>query len=113
MGMKKYSVDMERIKRLEESDFSNPETKKETFSLIETLCGNIIEQNKRIQELEDEINRLKGEKGKPSFKAGKKEEIEPKEKETMKEKPKKEWSKDSKTEKIKKIPTCTVLLIPL
>ena len=36
--------------------------------MIESLCQIIImAQDERIQELEDEINRLKGEKGKPKF----------------------------------------------
>ena len=89
--MTKYTIDIERIKRLQNSDFSSPETQKEVFNLIESLCAIIIEQNEKIQQLKDEINRLKGEKGKPVFKPSKKEPNEQKNKDRMEVEPKKKW----------------------
>ena len=90
--MAELKIDIERIKKLQYSDFSLPETQKEVFNIIESLCAIIIEQNKIIQELKDEINRLKGEKGKPKFKPGKETEEEKKEQDKMEGGPKKEWS---------------------
>jgi len=92
-----YKLDMDRIKRLENADMTNPEFRREALSIIENLCGIIIEQGQRIQELEDEINNLKGEKGRPKFK----EKADPESpKVKMETKPKKEWSKSSKNDKI-------------
>jgi hypothetical protein len=90
---------IERIKRLEGCDFTSPGIQGEVFSLLEALCGIIIAQEEEIQELKDEINRLKGEKGKPKFKAPK-----PEDKYGDKDgagiKPRKAWKKSSKAEKV-------------
>lgn len=63
----------EKIKNLNpnEIDFNNEEVTKpllfELLNLIEALAHYVERLEKREQELEDEINRLKGEKGKPKF----------------------------------------------
>jgi len=62
-------TEMERVKNLQSMDFSLPETKREILNLLESLCGIIMVQQQEIQELKDEINRMKGEKGKPKFTA--------------------------------------------
>ena len=99
--MTKYKIDTERIKIIEESDFSSPDTKKEVFGLIESLCKIIIDQNDEIQELKDEINRLKGEKGKPDIKAAK-EKTDRTDKDNEKPPIHREgWRKSPKREKIK------------
>ena len=108
--MIKYSIDIERIKKLQNSDFSSPETKKEVFNLIESFCAIIIDQNERMQQMEDEINRLKGEKGKPVFKPSNKASNEPKDKDRMEAEPKKKWIKGTKVDKIKIDRTETIKL---
>jgi hypothetical protein len=67
-AMYKLEIELQRIKKLQGCDFSDPATQREVFSLLETLFGMILELRKENQELRDEINRLKGEKGKPTFK---------------------------------------------
>ena len=100
--------EIERIKKVETSDFTLPETRKEAFNLLESLCKTIMEQAKEIQELKDEINRLKGEKGNPAFEQKKK---KPEEKEKkMNTTLKKEWKKGTKKDKIKIDRTETVKL---
>jgi len=90
---------IERIKRLEGCDFTSPGTQREVFSLLEALCGIIIAQEQEIQELKDEINRLKGEKGKPKFKAQKPED-KFKDKDGAEIEPTKAWKKSSKSKTI-------------
>jgi hypothetical protein len=97
--MKKNEIDIERIKNCIESDLTTKEAQKEIYSLIESLCGIIIAQSEEIQELKDEINRLKGEKCKPVFKPGKKEAGSKKDG-GLDVKPEKKWSKGSKLDKI-------------
>jgi len=97
MKMTKFSIDYQKIKELENSDFSLPETKTAVFELIASLCAIIIEQNEIIQELRDEINRLKGEKGKPKFKPNKKTEKNKVDKSQLEPGDKKTWSKGTKT----------------
>ena len=104
------NIDIQRIRRLQDSDFTLPETKKDVFNLIESLCAIIIEQNEIIQELRDEINRLKGEKGAPKFKPGKKETSEKEGLAKMERGEKNEWNKGTKTEKIKVDRTVTIEL---
>jgi hypothetical protein len=99
--MSMQNIDIQRIKQLQDSDFTLPETQKEVFNLIECLCAIIIEQNETIQELRDEINRLKGEKGAPKFKPGKKETKEKEGLARMERGEKNEWNKGTKAEKIK------------
>jgi len=109
-NMTGQKIDIERIKKLQSRDFTLPETQKEVFNIIELLCAIIMEQNKIIQELRDEINRLKGEKGKPEIKPGKKDTDEKKEQDKMERGAKKEWSKGTKSEKIKPDRTVTIEL---
>jgi cell division septum initiation protein DivIVA len=45
---------------------------KKLFNLVETLNQNNLELKRQNQELRDEINRLKGEQGKPKIKPSKK-----------------------------------------
>ena len=56
-------------------DFSNPEIVKELFLKLLNACGNVLNENAKLreenQELKDDINRLKGEKGKPNIKPNK------------------------------------------
>ena len=99
--MSKQNIDIQRIRKLQDSDFTLPETQKEVFNLIESLCAIIMEQNETIQELRDEINRLKGEKGAPKFKPGKKETKEKENPGRMERGEKNEWNKGAKVEKIK------------
>ena len=94
-------LELERIKKLQSSDFSLAETQKEVFSIIETLCTIIIDLQEENRELKDEINRLKGEKGNPLFKAMKKEPETSPEKASMDTATKKTRTKSCKTEKIK------------
>ena len=98
--MTKYSFDIQRIRKLQGSDFTLPETQREVFNIIESLCAIIIEQNNTIQELRDEINKLKGEKGKPKFKPSKGEKEAKKQITPMEPGEKKEWRKGSKSEHI-------------
>ena len=98
--MSEIKAAMEQVKQLHDKDFSLPETQREIFSLFESLFGIIIAQQQEIQELKDEINRLKGEQGKPKFttkkpdtKTGKERKIETD--------PKKPWVKSSKKGKIR------------
>lgn len=100
--MLKTDIDMRRIVNIENIDFSSEEGKKEILNILEILCERITELEKTNQEQRDEINRLKGEKGKPEIKPNKKEEDnEPNnEKEKMEKPEKKEWKKGSKIDKI-------------
>jgi hypothetical protein len=100
MPKSKPLIDTKRIQKLQTSDFSVCETQKEVFNIIESLCTLIMELQKENQEYKDEINRLKGEKGKPIFKETKEEENE-KTDEKMEKDQKKKWFKSSKIEKIK------------
>ena len=91
---------IEKIKRIEQSDLTLPTAQKEIFGLIETLCQIIIKQAEEIQNLKDEINRLKGEKGKPDFKAKKEKKETPNDKNNMDVNPEKTWQKSPKNIKI-------------
>jgi len=99
--MTKYKMDMEQIRKVEDLDFTLPETQKEVLSLIESLCKTIIEQNNEIQALKDEINRLKGEKGKFEIKSAKKQQAEETKPDPPKPKETKKWQKSEKNVKIK------------
>jgi predicted GNAT family acetyltransferase len=97
----------DRIKGINDLDFKAVEAKKEVFNLIETLCQKIIEQAKEIEQLRDEINKLKGENGTPKFKA--KAPINDKD-EIKLESNKKERIKRSKVDRIKIDRTETIKL---
>ena len=101
--MAQYSINMEQIKRLESGDLSEAEFRREALNLIETEYGIIIALANKVQELEDEINRLKGEKGKPEFKKGKaKMDTETTQDDELKKpKQKVNWKKGTKKDKIK------------
>lgn len=99
-NMSVQKVDIERIKRIQDMDFSSDETKKEILNIIELLCSNVIELQKENQELKDEINKLKGEKGKPDIKPRTKSDIESKEGKTSKS-TREAWKKRSKKDNIK------------
>jgi len=101
----KQILPLERINKLESSDFAAPETRQEILSILEILCATIIDLQKENQELKDEINRLKGEKGKPKFKKKKEEPLIPK---GRMENQTKEWKKSSKSESIKIDRTVTI-----
>ena len=87
--MSKITKEIERVKNLQQMDFSLPETQQEVYRLLETLCGIILELQQENQELKDEINRLKGEKGKPKFTEKKQSEDEPPKKKMPNTEPKK------------------------
>jgi hypothetical protein len=99
--MSKTKIDVKRIKKLQGSDLSLPENQREVFSLIETMCGIIMDQDAEIKELKDEINRLKGEKGKPKFKSSKRADEVADDKGGLDTKAPKIWNKESKLDKIK------------
>ena len=90
-----------RIKEIEEKDFSDPATQREVLNIFEILCGIIEAQIAENQALKDELNRLKGEKGKPEIKPNKKEEDKKPGEERMERGTRKEWKKGSKLDKIK------------
>ena len=105
--MSKKLIDMERVKRIQDIDFSSDEAREEVLNIIEVLCSVIFELQAENQKLRDEVMRLKGEKGKPGIKAN----VQPKDdaekgqeeagKEKMDRKKKREWKKGKKKEKIK------------
>jgi hypothetical protein len=103
--MSKITNEIERVKNLQNMDFSLPETQQEIFNLLETLCRVNTELQEENQKLKDEINRLKGEKGKPIFSSKKQSKDESKKEKSDKEKmpiePKKPWVKSSKKDKVK------------
>jgi hypothetical protein len=94
-------IDIERIRNLQNKDFSLNETQNEVFNLIESLCAVIIKLQEENQRLKDEINRLKGENGKPQFKKSKNKIDDKKNDASMENGEKKEWKKGSKIDKIK------------
>lgn len=95
--------DMERIVNIEKLDFSNPQARTEILNVMEALCKMVLSQKQIIQEFKDEINRLKGEKGKPDIKANtkKKDDDDANIKGKMESGPKKTWTKSSKKDQIK------------
>jgi len=105
--MSKKLIDMERVKRIQDIDFSSDEAREEILNIIEMLCSIIFELQAENQELRDEVMRLKGEKGKPDIKANvqSKEDAEKGREEAGKEKmdrrKKGDWKKGKKKEKIK------------
>ena len=91
----------ERIKEFQNKDFGNPELQREVINLLELLCGIIEAQAAEIQALIDEINKLKGEKGKPDIKDNKRGSDKKPSEDKMESGAKKEWQKRSKLDKIK------------
>ena len=81
---------------------------KTLFNLVEVLVDANAQRDKIIQELKDEINRLKGEQGKPQFDKKKPEKLEPvdsnhssEDDRNKRKKKKKRKKKIKKTEEIK------------
>jgi hypothetical protein len=89
----------------DEIDFNNPEFTKELIksflNIIESLNHEIKDLKIQNQELRNEINKLKGEKGKPDIKPSKKDDDRPNTGGNMESGTRKNWSKSSKTNKIK------------
>jgi len=88
---------------IEQIDFNDHESIKNLIKLllnvIESQSKNIEELRKENQSLKDEINRLKGEKGKPKFSPNVPEKIESPQSQTIENK--KNWSKTAKKPRIK------------
>ena len=87
----------ELIQSISEMDFSDPATKPIVLGLFETTFQMIIKLQEEVQSLKNEINRLKGEKGKPDIKPNRKEK---RIQEKMEKHESKKWSKTSKDIKI-------------
>jgi len=88
-------MDKNLIKNVEKMDFTDPKTKVVVLGLMEMMYETIITLQKEVQELRNEINKLKGEKGKPNIKENIKKNSNPIEKN-----PPKKWKKGSKNIKI-------------
>lgn len=99
-NMSTERIDIDKIKRIQDMDFTSIETQKEILNIIENLCACIVELKKENQELKDEIMRLKGEKGKPDIKPSVKTKDESKE-EKMEKGERKNRTKATKKDKIK------------
>jgi len=102
--MNKFDIEVKRIKEIESRDLSEPETQREVLGIIESLCGIIVEMGQENEYLRNEINRLKGEKGKPKFKLNKQNKPtaeEPVEKGKMETGSTENWKKETKVDKIK------------
>jgi len=96
---KEFEIALDRIKKVQNRDYSAPDIRHEILNIFESLCSLILLLLKTVQELKNEINLLKGEQAKPEFE--KREEVtEPKKEERM-EKETKKWEKSSKKDKIK------------
>jgi len=98
--MARLTNEIERIKNLQNMDLSDSNTRQEIFSLLETLLGIIIELQQENQELKDEINRLKGEQGKPNIKPKKPTVDVTAKKGQLDTGTKKPWVKGSKNDKV-------------
>ncbi|HEX2869420.1 MAG TPA: hypothetical protein VHO03_20420, partial [Ignavibacteriales bacterium] len=93
--MKSISSLIEEVNRIT----PRTETEKRLFSAVESLLEIVSVQKEMIQELRDEINRLKGEHGKPDIKPNSKPKDISSEKE-RKENAATPWTKHSKKEQI-------------
>jgi hypothetical protein len=85
------------IENIEKMDFTLPETKTVVLGVIEMLYATVVELKEKVQTLEDEINRLKGEKGKPDIKPNKNINTKPK---MEKGDTSKKWIKKAKIVKV-------------
>lgn len=99
--MKEKEFDIKKITDIGNLDFSKPETQQELLNIIENLCSIVLRLKQENQEQKDEINRLKGEQGKPDIKANIKDEKNEKVCKKMEDGKKGKWNKSSKKEKIK------------
>ena len=102
--MKDKEFDMKKIINIGSLDFSKPETQKELLNILETLASMVISLKQENQDLKDEINRLKGEQGKPNIKPNTKDKPNDENSSTpgkMETGEKKIWNKGSKKDKIK------------
>ena len=89
-------MDKKLLEQIEDLDFTKPETKIIVLGLFETMIETTVELKNKVQLLEDEINRLKGEKGKPNIKPKNQKIIN-----RMEKPEKKKHKKSSKKHKIK------------
>lgn len=89
-------IDKVRALDPETMGFSDEQTRILVFNIIETLTNICLQQAEDIRLLSDEINRLKGEKGRPHIKPN----VPNKENDVPEQKVKKNWKKTSKNDKI-------------
>lgn len=89
-------IDKVRTLNPETMGFSDEQTRILVFNIIETLTNICLQQAEDIRILKDEINRLKGEKGRPRIKPN----VPNKENDVPEQKVKKKWKKTSKNDKI-------------
>jgi hypothetical protein len=100
--MQKTEFDFQRIKNIENLNFSEPEVKAEILNILETLFKMVVSLKEENQDLKNEINQLKGEKGKPDIKGNtKKKDDDAKPSGGLESGSDKKWSKDTKKDKIK------------
>jgi hypothetical protein len=102
--MKEEEFDMKKIVSIGSMDFSKPETQKELLNIIEALGSMVISLKQENQQLKDEINRLKGEQGKPNIKPNTKDKPNDENSNTSKKMDagkKKIWNKSSKKDRVK------------
>ena len=107
--LEQLNINLEHI-----SDVKIKETILHLFNLIEELSLTNRKLRQENQQLRDEINKLKGEQGKPDIRPSKKETVEKQdissEKERQKEDKEKRWKRETKKDKIKidRIELCEV-----
>ena len=94
-------MNLELINKIDELDFSQEETKTIILGLLAEMYELIIRLQYENQTLKDEINRLKGEKGKPDIKPSKNTTDENKNR--MEKQKSKEWKKKPKNIKIDRV----------
>lgn len=101
--MQEEEWDMKRIVNIENLDFSEPQARTEILNVLEALCKMVLSLKQEIQGFKDEINRLKGEKGKPDIKANtkKKDDDDTMTRDKMESGTKKKWVKSSKIDQLK------------
>jgi len=101
--MQEDEWDMQRIVNIESLDFGDPQAKAEVLNVLEALCKVVLSLKQENQEFKDEINRLKGEKGKPDIKANtkKKDDDDANTRDKMESGVKKKWTKSSKIDQLK------------
>lgn len=98
--MKQKQLNLDRISNIQILDFSSKETQEELLNTIDLLYKMVIELKEENQRLKDEINRMKGEKGKPDIKANVTKSNNQNNKK-MEQGERKNWTKGSKKDKIK------------
>ena len=100
--MSKFTGEIGRINNLQDMDFSMPENKREILNLFGTLIGAVLSLQQENQKLKDEINRLKGEKGKLDFTKSKNgAPNKPPKRYPVGNESRKQWTKSAKKSRIK------------